>query len=277
MSKPRPLLTLIATASVLLSAALALPPAAAAGFGDRTLREGMRGADVAALQRKLTRLGVSTPVDRVFGRETERSMKRYERRSDRRVNGVCSRTDARYIEQQLGKQPDAGADGETGGAGSIAYGSRPIAIGDSGSDVEQLQRYLRRLGLPTRIDGDYSDGTRRNVKDWEAWRYKRVNGRVGTEEATAIRKQAQNGARYVERKHVIHGDDGSDSVYMHLLRRGVVRPGERVRAGEMIAKVGSSGASSGPHLHFELWTHHWFDGGKAYDPLPDLRRWDEQT
>lgn len=338
MSKPRRCLTLVATAFVLLSAALALPSPAAAGFGDRTLREGMRGADVAALQRKLTRLGISTPVDRVFDRETKRSMRRYERRSDRRVNGVCSRADARHIQRALGSQPDAGADRDTGSGGSVAYGSRPIAFGDSGSDVEQLQRYLHRLGLPARVDGEYSPDTRRNVKDWEAWRYKRANGRVGTEEASAIRRQAQKGAQYVERENVfpirgphdyggsgsrfgaprgdrshmgqdvsaaggtklvavhsgrvayreyqaggagyylvIQGGDGSDSVYMHMRGRGVVKPGARVRAGEVIGKVGSTGASSGPHLHFELWTPNWFDGGEAYDPLPALKRWDRTT
>jgi hypothetical protein len=74
--------------------------------------------------------------------------------------------------------------------------------GDSGSDVEQLQRYLRRLGLPEKVDGEYGSDTSSNVKDWEAWRYKRVNGRVGLDEAEAIERQAKSGAAYRQRRHV---------------------------------------------------------------------------
>ena len=76
---------------------------------------------------------------------------------------------------------------------------------------------------------------------------------------------------------VIHGNDGADSVYMHMARRPIVAPGEQVRAGERIGPVGTTGSSTGPHLHFELWTQHWYAGGRAYDPLRKLQRWDSQT
>lgn len=63
--------------------------------------------------------------------------------------------------------------------------------------------------------------------------------------------------------------------FMHLLDGSVrVREGQRVATGERLADVGSTGSSSGPHLHFEIWVGAWFDGGHAIDPLPDLRRWD---
>ena len=73
---------------------------------------------------------------------------------------------------------------------------------------------------------------------------------------------------------VIKGDDGRDTVHMHLQRAAFVAPGERVRKGQLIGRVGSTGSSTGPHLHFETWTRHWYDGGEAYDPLPLLREWD---
>lgn len=74
---------------------------------------------------------------------------------------------------------------------------------------------------------------------------------------------------------VIRGVDGRDYVFMHL-RRGSVRvaAGASVAAGQQIAQVGSTGRSSGPHLHFEIWVGGWREpGGAPIDPLPQLQRW----
>jgi murein DD-endopeptidase MepM/ murein hydrolase activator NlpD len=73
---------------------------------------------------------------------------------------------------------------------------------------------------------------------------------------------------------VIAADDGTDQVYMHLLAPARVAPGDRVRAGEPIARVGQTGDATAPHLHFEVWTAHWYAGGRPLDPLPRLRAWD---
>jgi murein DD-endopeptidase MepM/ murein hydrolase activator NlpD len=52
---------------------------------------------------------------------------------------------------------------------------------------------------------------------------------------------------------VIDHGHGEVSVYGHL-QQGSVRPklGERVRAGEVVARVGASGSAMFPHLHYEL-------------------------
>jgi murein DD-endopeptidase MepM/ murein hydrolase activator NlpD len=43
--------------------------------------------------------------------------------------------------------------------------------------------------------------------------------------------------------------------YDHLkLDSLLVRPGDRVTRGQKIAEVGSAGNSTGPHLHFEVWS-----------------------
>ena len=73
---------------------------------------------------------------------------------------------------------------------------------------------------------------------------------------------------------VIHGDDGRDSVFMHMQAAAYVAPNQRVEAGQLVGRVGSTGHSTGPHLHFERWAAHWYAGGHDYNPLSALLSWD---
>lgn len=63
---------------------------------------------------------------------------------------------------------------------------------------------------------------------------------------------------------VIDHEDGTLTRYAHNSHI-VVRPGQRVEAGQHIADVGSTGLSTGPHLHFEVEI-----AGETVDPLPLL-------
>jgi murein DD-endopeptidase MepM/ murein hydrolase activator NlpD len=49
----------------------------------------------------------------------------------------------------------------------------------------------------------------------------------------------------------IQHDDGTITVYGHM-QDFSVKEGQRVRAGEQIARTGNRGYSTGPHLHFEV-------------------------
>ncbi|MFF1418266.1 M23 family metallopeptidase [Streptomyces sp. NPDC058280] len=50
--------------------------------------------------------------------------------------------------------------------------------------------------------------------------------------------------------------DGTYAMYAHLQRGSLaVRPGDRVRAGQVLARCGNSGNSTEPHVHFQLMDH----------------------
>ncbi|WP_225885410.1 M23 family metallopeptidase [Leptolyngbya sp. KIOST-1] len=62
-----------------------------------------------------------------------------------------------------------------------------------------------------------------------------------------------------------HGDGSLESRYAHLSQLAV-KAGEWVEQGEVIGLVGSTGASTGPHLHFEL-RQLTAEGWAAVDPI----------
>lgn len=59
--------------------------------------------------------------------------------------------------------------------------------------------------------------------------------------------------------------------YCHLVKQPRVVPGQMVAAGEVIGEVGSSGNSSGPHLHFEVHVNEDRTSRGAIDPVPFMR------
>jgi murein DD-endopeptidase MepM/ murein hydrolase activator NlpD len=68
---------------------------------------------------------------------------------------------------------------------------------------------------------------------------------------------------------------GVDHAYMHLASPSPYNEGDRVYTGDQIGVVGTTGSSSACHLHFESWSAPgWYDGGRPFDPLADLRAWD---
>jgi murein DD-endopeptidase MepM/ murein hydrolase activator NlpD len=65
----------------------------------------------------------------------------------------------------------------------------------------------------------------------------------------------------------VRHQDGNITLYAHN-NRILVRRGERVAQGQQLAEMGSTGFSTGPHLHFELHPQ----GGKAVNPIAYLPR-----
>jgi len=63
---------------------------------------------------------------------------------------------------------------------------------------------------------------------------------------------------------ILKHDDGSRTYYGHL-KGAWVTPGQRVARGELVGEVGSTGNSTGPHVHFEIRI-----GGVPQNPLDYL-------
>ena len=61
---------------------------------------------------------------------------------------------------------------------------------------------------------------------------------------------------------ISHGG-GYTSLYAHMTKR-LVKVGDKVKAGQNIGTVGSTGYSTGAHLHFELRKNN-----NSYDPMKE--------
>ncbi|MGZ9583851.1 M23 family metallopeptidase [Paenibacillus marinisediminis] len=85
--------------------------------------------------------------------------------------------------------------------------------------------------------------------------YAAADGKVVTAEFNASR------GNYIVIRHA----SGLDTWYMHLSKI-VVKEGQEVTKGDLIGKVGTSGRSTGAHLHFEV-----IQDGKTINPLPYMK------
>ncbi len=85
--------------------------------------------------------------------------------------------------------------------------------------------------------------------------------RAAAEGTVLFAGRLADGAVAVRIRHL----DGSETLYAHLVAGLEVRAGESVKAGQTIGAVGMTGHTTGPHLHFELWSN-----GRTIDPAPWL-------
>lgn len=65
--------------------------------------------------------------------------------------------------------------------------------------------------------------------------------------------------------YINHGE-GVFSAYLHMSETNV-KPGDKIRRGDIVGKIGATGRVTGPHLHLSM-----FAQGQPVDPLPLLER-----
>jgi murein DD-endopeptidase MepM/ murein hydrolase activator NlpD len=196
-------------------------------LGGRTLAPGSRGWDVAALQFALAAHGFpSGKLDGHFGASTGKALRKFQRWAGLQADGVA------------------------GAAVVVALRTPPPSC---------------PISLSSPVAGAYSDafGPRGNRfhtgLDFRSSRGTPVvaaaSGRV-----TFAGFSAGGWGRLVT---IAHGG-GTRTMYAHLSQVGV-RVGQYVQSGQRIGRVGSSGNSTGPHLHFEVRVR-----GAAVDPMTGL-------
>ena len=78
---------------------------------------------------------------------------------------------------------------------------------------------------------------------------------------TKISYEAGGYGNYV----VVNHNNGYYTLYAHL-SRVLVSVDQVISSGQLIAKMGSTGASTGPHLHYELWVGEPHKGGYKINP-----------
>jgi len=203
------------------------------------LRLGARGALVRDLQRELRRRGARIAVDGRFGPATRRAVQRLQRRMRMRASGVA---DAALM-RRLGLQT-------LQAAGTPA----PLAVA--------LPSHLTMAVWPT-----HGTLTSRFGPRWGRMHEGvDLSNRHGTPVVAALGGTVTFAGWYGGYGQLVRIDHGNglETRYGHLSSMGV-RAGQPVAAGDPVGAMGTTGSSTGVHLHFEVRLE-----GRAYDPLPAL-------
>ena len=196
-------------------------------LGARTMRPGMSGFDVAALQFRLAWRGFpSGSFDGGYGSHTTAAIRRFQLWAGLAADGVAGPTTIAALWQPIRRSP----------IWLMPPLRAPIGdrFGPRGNSFHPGIDYPAQAGTSVRAAGRGSVV----FAGWDSGGYGNLV--------------------------VIAHPRGVRSMYAHLSRIGV-NVGQSVVAGSFVGAVGSTGLSTGPHLHFELRL-----GSAAIDPLTAL-------
>ncbi|WP_329105526.1 peptidoglycan-binding protein [Micromonospora sp. NBC_01699] len=144
------------------------PTPAPTKLGQRTVKQGMTGADVSELQTKLNAKGPRLTVDGNFGPAT--------------LNAVTA------FQRLYSLSPDGIVGPNTVAALLTGLGGRALKQGATGSDVRELQRLLTAQGYKLDQDGEFGPKTLAAVKAFQKNRKLAVDGQAGPKTIGALRK-----------------------------------------------------------------------------------------
>jgi peptidoglycan hydrolase-like protein with peptidoglycan-binding domain len=193
-------------------------------FGSRTMKLGDRGWDVAAMQYILARRGYPPgAIDAVFGPMTDGALRNFQRAFGLSVDGLAGPATISALRR-----------------GSASRGTTPVANGP----VRLLRPVPGSIG--DRFGAPRSGGRTHTGLDFPV----DAGTRVGAAGVGVTEFAGWNTGGYGNLV-VIRHRLGYTTWYAHLSTITTWR-GEQVTGGTRIGYVGSTGHSTGPHLHFEL-------------------------
>jgi peptidoglycan hydrolase-like protein with peptidoglycan-binding domain len=196
-------------------------------LGSRAIGTGARGFDVAQLQFLLAWHGFpSAAIDGGYGPHTEAAIIRFQRWAGLARDGVAGAATIHALLTPPRRSPVRLA--------------RPIAASIGDGFGPRDNRFHTGLDYPAPF-GTSVYAARSGRVTWAGWW----------------------AGGYGNLVSIAHGG-GVRTMYAHLAASTVAR-GQRVSTGTLVGRVGSTGFSTGPHLHFELRLR-----GAAIDPLTGL-------
>ena len=131
----------------------------------------------------------------------------------------------------------------------------------AGCAAEGTTRILSYYGDWTGVRGGQRPAPHRGV-DFDASKGDPV---IAATDGTVVRVLADGNCGYGV---VVHHTVDGRTRYCHMDETNV-RPDQKVKRGDVLGKVGTTGSSAGvPHLHFELWQRQPSGGYSEVDPLP---------
>ncbi len=158
------------------------------------------------------------------------------------------------------------------------------SLADQIENREQQLETLEALLATRKIQNDVFIGGRPIVKGWMSSRYGRrtdpFNGRIAWHNgvdfagkmgsnvvsvAAGVVTWSSKRHGYGQMVEINHGN-GFSTRYAHN-SENLVKIGDVVKKGQVIALMGSSGRSTGPHVHFEVYKH-----GRSVDPASYIHR-----
>jgi peptidoglycan hydrolase-like protein with peptidoglycan-binding domain len=199
-------------------------------FGSRAMRRGHRGWDVAALQFLLSRRGCRPgSIDGGFGAGTVAALRRCQARLGLTADGVAGPATLRALRSGRRRRPVAPTP------------SPPQHVAGPSGPV----RFLRPLSAPISSGFGIRWGRPHQGIDFAAG----TGTRVGAAGVGVVESAGWNSGGYGNLVIVRHRL-GWTTYYAHLSSVSV-RAGQAVSGGTVVGAVGSTGHSTGPHLHFE--------------------------
>lgn len=138
-------------------------------------------------------------------------------------------------------------------------------VADMEVQIDRIERMpagwplARGAGRVTSGFGYRRDPFNRRVRHHDGTDISARHGTAARATAKGVVKKAEY-MNYLGNTIVIDHGNGINTVYAHLSTMNV-RPGQAVDRGEVIGRVGSTGRSTGPHLHYEVHLN-----GRPVDP-----------